>query len=229
MSAEDATRKYIETLSGQRQAFIDTAVQAGYNADEVAALADEIFRVPDEKSTQLLVENAQAKDATQAVKDLIDSLPWTRRVQIIAETVQTGASLGSLGVAVNGGRAGGGIIPGLPSAKDNRIYAVATGEFIVNARQTAHPANRAALEWINDGGVFPGFADGGYAGMPSPFARQPMYERTTVIRPPAEVVRVPQSSFPESVTLMVGDREFTAYVRQESAAVIKDAGRGSRR
>ncbi|WP_114587739.1 phage tail tape measure protein [Microbacterium arborescens] len=162
MSAEDATRKYIDTLNGQRQAFIDTATQAGYNADEVHALADEIFRVPDEKSTQLLVENAQARDATQKVKDLIDSLPWTRRIQIIAETVQTGASLGSLGAAVNGGRASGGIIPGPPSAKDNRIYAVATGEFIVNARQTAIPENRAALEYINSGGRIRGYAGGGY-------------------------------------------------------------------
>jgi TP901 family phage tail tape measure protein len=176
MSAEDATRKYIDTLNGQRQAFIDTATQAGYNADEVSALADEIFRVPSSKETDLLVNSAQARDATQRVKDLIDSLPWTRRIQIIAETVQTGVSLGSLGAAVNGRRANGGIIPGPPSAKDNRIYAVATGEFIVNARQTAIPENRAALEYINSGGRIRGYAGGGYVnGYDRYDIRQPVY------------------------------------------------------
>lgn len=236
MSAEDATRKYIDTLNGQRQAFIDSAIQAGYNADEVAALADEIFRVPPKREVDLLVESAQARDATQRVKDLIDSLPWTRRIQIIAETIQTGASLGSMGAAVNGGRANGGIIPGPPSNRDNRIYAVATGEFIVNARQTAIPENRAALEYINSGGRIRGYAGGGYVSGYDRFdVPQPRYMAGGGGVPAGAsaqdiaAVLATATRLPESVILEVEGQRFRAFVRAESAGVLQDAFSGRSR
>lgn len=46
-------------------------------------------------------------------------------------------------------RAGGGIIPGAPSSKDNTLIHAASGEFVVNAAATA--ANRSLLESINSG------------------------------------------------------------------------------
>lgn len=61
MSAQDATDQYAATLSAQRQAFIDSATAAGYNADEVKALADEVFQMPDEKKLKFLVDKAQAQ------------------------------------------------------------------------------------------------------------------------------------------------------------------------
>ena len=61
MSAQDATEQYAATLSAQRQAFIDSATAAGYNADEVKALADEVFQMPDEKKLKFLVDKAQAQ------------------------------------------------------------------------------------------------------------------------------------------------------------------------
>lgn len=63
MSAKDATDKYVGTLAAQRQAFIDAANSAGFNSDEVSALADQIFRMPSEKETKVLVETAQAESA----------------------------------------------------------------------------------------------------------------------------------------------------------------------
>ncbi|MDD7930066.1 phage tail tape measure protein [Microbacterium thalli] len=173
MGAEGSTRKYIDTLNSQRDAFIRTATEAGYNADEVHALADEIFRVPDSKTTQMLVETAQATDALRGFMTTLDRVPWVKNVRI-----QTTVAAAVSQDFVLPGRAGGGIIPGAPSNRDNRVYAVATGEYIVNARHTAIPENRAALEYMNAGGTMrlPGYAMGGFVnGAASPFAERPVY------------------------------------------------------
>ena len=61
MSAQDATDQYAATLSAQRQAFIDSATAAGFNADEVSALADEIFQMPSQKKIDMLVQTADAQ------------------------------------------------------------------------------------------------------------------------------------------------------------------------
>lgn len=58
------------------------------------------------------------------------------------------------------GLAAGGRLPGRPSNRDNMLAHVATGEYIVNARQTSR--NLPLLEAINSGA--PGFADGGIVG-----------------------------------------------------------------
>lgn len=61
MSAKDAADKYAATLADQRQKFIDSATAAGFNADEVQALADKVFALPGEKEIQLLTKTAQAQ------------------------------------------------------------------------------------------------------------------------------------------------------------------------
>lgn len=61
MSADEAATKYAGTLAEQRQAFIDSAVSAGFNADQVKALADEIFQMPTKKEFEALVETATAQ------------------------------------------------------------------------------------------------------------------------------------------------------------------------
>lgn len=61
MSADEATQKYIDTLASQRQAFIDSAAEAGYNRDEVTLLADEIFRLPSEKEIAIIADTAAAQ------------------------------------------------------------------------------------------------------------------------------------------------------------------------
>jgi TP901 family phage tail tape measure protein len=63
MSAEDAAQKYYDTLVAQRQAFIDSAVAAGYNADEVHALADRIFQLPPERTVTIIAATAGARSA----------------------------------------------------------------------------------------------------------------------------------------------------------------------
>lgn len=69
MSSKDATDKYNATLAAQKQAFIDSALQAGYNADEVHALADEVFNLPSAKQIQVSVETAAAEDRLRRFQD----------------------------------------------------------------------------------------------------------------------------------------------------------------
>lgn len=164
MSAKDATDKYVATLAAQRQAWIDSAVGAGFNRDEVTKLADAVFAVPDAHATQMLVETAEAQEKVGALAGQIQSLidNYNNRTITLKTAIDRGASDAELAAIVGvgiPGRAGGGLIPGAPSRRDNRIYALATGEFVTNADATSR--NRNALEYINRGGTIRGFAGGG--------------------------------------------------------------------
>lgn len=61
MSANDAALKWNGTLAAQKQAFIDSSIEAGYNADQVHALADEVFNMPTPEQIKFTVDTATAK------------------------------------------------------------------------------------------------------------------------------------------------------------------------
>ncbi|ETA66365.1 phage tail tape measure protein [Haloechinothrix halophila] len=71
-----------------------------------------------------------------------------------------GAGTGSTAVnrLLSSSFATGGLVPGAPSSRDNRIAAVASGEFVVNSRSTRK--HRPLLEAVNADRL-PGFAEGG--------------------------------------------------------------------
>jgi TP901 family phage tail tape measure protein len=96
MSAEDATNKYIRTLSRQREAFEKAAVKAGFNKDEVKALADQVFALPDEKQMKILVDTASAADAIERFTDRYGNL----RGRI---TYSAGVAAGGMLVQADGG------------------------------------------------------------------------------------------------------------------------------
>lgn len=199
MGSKDAADKYAGTLAAQRQAFIDSATAAGFDADEVQKLADKVFALPSEKQIKILADAA-------AAQSVIDNFVYAndgRRITFIVDGVSGRKVSGSSLIDV--ARASGGRIPGPPSHKDNMIAAVASGEFVVNTRQTAR--NLAALEYINSGGVIQGYASGGvvqprYASFMSGYSSQS-----------AQVnVGAP------SVQVFIGDEEVTGRVR----VVVKD-------
>lgn len=100
MSAKDATDKYAGTLAAQRQAFIDSAIGAGYNADEVQILADKVFALPSEKEIQILADAA----AAQGVIDRFIYLNNGRRVNLIVDGVPGRQVHGSdVSAVANGG------------------------------------------------------------------------------------------------------------------------------
>jgi TP901 family phage tail tape measure protein len=71
MSAEEAAQKYSATLAAQRQEFIDSAVAAGYNKDEVIKLADEVFKLPSKHELAFVVETTEAQKKLQAIADTL--------------------------------------------------------------------------------------------------------------------------------------------------------------
>jgi len=149
MSAKDATDKYAATLAAQRQAFVDAAVAAGYNKDEVGLLADQIFALPSEKEVEVLVDTAQAEA----------DLDWFTRSRTV--TIKTSVEGGFPNhFASRTGFAEGGRLPGPPSKRDNMLIHAASGEFVVNADATQK--NLGLLEYLNAGGKIRGFADGGF-------------------------------------------------------------------
>jgi hypothetical protein len=135
---------------------------------------------------------SDVENALRNVSTAVDQIPAKKVITLVADTSPAMATINSfifdnnnrrinfyvdgyVGRQVNGvdmvARAGGGIIPGAPSNRDNMIAAVATGEFVVRASQVVHPENRRVLEYINAGGRMRGYAMGGFV--------QPHYASTS--------------------------------------------------
>lgn len=69
MSAKDAADAYYATLSAQREAFVNAAVAAGFNADQVQVLADKVFSLPPKKDIDIL---ANTGPAVAKIEDFIN-------------------------------------------------------------------------------------------------------------------------------------------------------------
>lgn len=87
MSSKEAADKYAATLAAQRQAFIDSAVAAGFNKDEVVKLADKVFALPPEKAIKILADTGSA---TWAIDNLINS--YNGRVIRLRAAIDRGAA-----------------------------------------------------------------------------------------------------------------------------------------
>jgi len=135
---------------------------------EVKGVDTALRNVPKERDARVSVSGAKA--ATGQVWDLFDAINQLHNKSVVIRYSTTGVNLTAPSRASRvDGKAGGGIIPGPPSSRDNLIVAgpsgplgLATGEFVVNARQTAK--HRSLLEAVNSG--IDGFASGGVVGAP---------------------------------------------------------------
>lgn len=94
MGSDAAAEKYAATLAAQRQAFIDSAIEAGYNAEEVQTLADKVFALPSAKEIDILADTGPA---TAAINGFITSQSGRRIVlRVMADNSQ--------GYSFDGGR-----------------------------------------------------------------------------------------------------------------------------
>lgn len=59
------TQNYRATMEAGRQSLIDRAMQMGYNADEAARLADQIYRIPSETEWKVIAETQTASTQLQ--------------------------------------------------------------------------------------------------------------------------------------------------------------------
>lgn len=141
MSADEATQKYLTTLASQRQAFIDSAVGAGYNKDEVVKLADQIFATPDAHTTKMIVETARAKWNLQDLNNAFNSLPKSLNIPVSTTVVGTGTVLKPPGQATGGPVVG-------PGAKgvDSELRMLAPGEHVLTAAEVDAAGGHREIE-----------------------------------------------------------------------------------
>jgi hypothetical protein len=174
MSAKDAADKYQGTLAAQRQAFIDSATQAGFNADEVQRLADKVFAMPTEREVKILADTASA---------LVTLDDFMNRFGTLAGTINYRATLpdlngdvsgnGQMGTNANGGfyaYAAGGFGAGIYSG-GTPLYKFAepeTGwEAFISGKQSERGRNISIWQQAGDRlGV--GGGGGGSYGAPAP-------------------------------------------------------------
>lgn len=141
MSADDAAKKYAATLASQRQAFIDSAVAAGYNAGEVKVLADRIFQMPPKKTIDMLVETAQAQNQI----DKFITLNNGKRVKVFVDT--EGTQSFKVGSKTVSGMSSGGPVRGRgPKGKDSELRMLAPGEHVIPADEVDAAGGHSAVE-----------------------------------------------------------------------------------
>jgi TP901 family phage tail tape measure protein len=203
LSASDAASKYADTLSKQRQAFVDAAIAAGFNADEVKALADRIFQMPSEKQIKMLAETGEAGAKVSKLRALIDSVQGktvyigasvdSRQIDsFLAKVRQARSLLPDLdGKNVSGtGRPGfavGGPVYGAGTGTSDSIPALlSNGEHVFTASDVAKAGGQAAVLGIRaaiQAGRFSRYADGGPVSTYVPTPPQIVYARAATADP----------------------------------------------
>lgn len=141
MTADEAAKKWNGTLGAQRQAFIDSAMAAGYNAGEVQALADRIFQMPDEKTIDMLVETAQAQNAIDRFVTLNDG----RRVKVHVD-VEGNQSFNVGGKTVSAFSKGGPVRGPGSTTSDDVPALLSAGEHVLTAQEVAAAGGHEAIE-----------------------------------------------------------------------------------
>ncbi|MEN0023229.1 MAG: phage tail tape measure protein [Microbacterium sp.] len=177
MSADEAAKKWNGTLAAQKQAFIDSATAAGYNADEVKALADRIFQMPSEKEIAMLVETA----AAQSQVDKFVTLNNGRRVKVFVDA-ETGNQSFQVGSKTVSAFAGGGRVIGPGSGTSDDVDAkLSNGEHVIAAAEVRAAGGHEAVEawrsnllspqsqpvYVRSGDIGGG---GAYGGAPQPIS-----------------------------------------------------------
>ena len=163
LDASGNADQFTASLQANYDAVYNNALAITGNADAAKLLADRVAAIPTQKQIALLVATAQANAEIDAFVTRNDG----RKIRInITGAGPGGALIPSLG---NLAFASGGMVPGTPSHKDNMVATVASGEFITRTAQAQIPSNRAALEYMNAGGVIRGYAGRGFV--------QPQYAR----------------------------------------------------
>jgi TP901 family phage tail tape measure protein len=146
MAGDEAARKYSETLAAQRQKFEESAVAAGFNAEQVKALADRVFALPSEKEIAILAETAAAQQGIDTFISLNSGkqIPLRITAQGISEIrLPNGmtASSYSTGGAVYG--------PGTGTS-DSVDARLSNGEHVLTAAEVALMGGQAGVYAFRD-------------------------------------------------------------------------------
>ncbi|MEA1264253.1 phage tail tape measure protein [Microbacterium sp. STF-2] len=233
LNLDGNTGNYLARLQDGRQKLIDSAIAMGTSEDAAIALADSIYKIPSQKEIEILAETAAAQNKV----DTFVTLNNGRRVKVFVDA-ETGNQSFQVGSKTVSAYANGAVIPrvsfnaaGNVYRSENHVAQIArAGDVRVWAEpetggETYVPhalSKRARAEAImaETASIFGGtYIPGG--------ARA--FAEGSSPAPTADVL----SQFPSSLTLVVGEREFTAFVRDEAGGVQRSAStpfrRGGRR
>lgn len=233
MSSKDATDKYASTLAAQRQAFIDSAVSAGFNADQVQVLADKVFAMPSEKELRILANTSEAQNVIDSFINSNNGRTVTIYTSVQGQYAQTAGTLGKSTAYAYGGTAQGaaygatatvhavaaaygitgGTIRGNGSAVSDTagLYRLANGEEVTSNTVGQAGRWRSLLKAINRNEPA-----GAVAARANQIAgTQPSTAAPVVV--PAPVVRV-----------YIGDEEITGRVRVVVDDALSDRARAGR-
>ena len=157
----------IATMAEQREAFIQTATEAGYTREEAEKLADAQGLIPENVRTTY--STVGAEDATAKAKALNDELDKVNNREVRYTVVAGEVTSVGTGRTVTGGPAAvyadGGPVQGPGTGTSDSILArVSNGEWVSRERDVSRGGNLAALQFMHAGGTFPAFADGGMVG-----------------------------------------------------------------
>jgi TP901 family phage tail tape measure protein len=207
--------RFRKVLERTRADLIQAARRFGLTRQQADAYADKVLQIPSKAETQIITRGLA--EANRRLDDFVERLAIVNgkvvrvRVEANAANVREGrtANLGSPSAA----RATGGILPGPPSRRDNMVIAAASGEFVVNAAQTAR--HRPLLEAINSGRL-PGFAEGGFVDV-SPFSVNDAFERYQS--------RLPKPITPQQVTSALRAATQAEDRRKNAALALRNAER----
>ncbi len=169
VGAKAAADNYAATLAAQRAAFEEAARAAGFNADEVTRLGDEVFALPPERAVEILAQTGEATQKTQDFRALWDGIR-SKTISITAIPEIGGGSAESFGPFASGyvfGHATGGEIRGPGTRTSDSIPAwLSNEEFVVNANDAQK--NLGLLNYINAGGDVSAYAGGAMVGASAP-------------------------------------------------------------
>ena len=167
LGGTEATERYAATLADQRAKFEASAAAAGYNANEVKALADRVFQLPSAKELRILAETAAAQ---QKIDNLI-ALNSGRVVRVsVRATNDSPASSWTGGLT----QADGGVVDYYANGglRENHVAQIAPGgswrvwaepetEGEAYIPLAASKRDRSLAVWEETGRRLNAFADGG--------------------------------------------------------------------
>lgn len=151
------TDTYRATLEASRQALIDRAEDLGANADEAAALADQIFRIPSETEWELIADTSQAQWTIQDFLNRYGELKGS----IVYRAVTTDGSAGgyATGGRINGpGTTTSDSIPIMASDEEHMLSAAEVRGFGGHGAVEAMRADARAGRWEADRHWVPAYA-----------------------------------------------------------------------
>ncbi|MDN4595904.1 phage tail tape measure protein [Leifsonia virtsii] len=159
LAVDGNTQAYIANLQAGRQTLINNILALGGTAEQASAVADQVYRIPDQKTVNVLANTLAAKNALDQFYERFIEVTKDRVANII---VRGAENLPQSGGTTRPGFATGGLVTGPGTGTSDSILArLSNREYINTARATSNPNNLAAMEYMNRGGVIRGYASGG--------------------------------------------------------------------